>query len=414
MIRGLWRWIDSIIDIEIKPPPFPPRGGVPRRVYEWLDERMGVRDLLHFALYEAVPVKGGWGYSLGSAVLVLIVNQFITGIILTMIYIPSTTEGWEVLDWIQHHDVFASVIRGLHLWGCYVLLLMIGLHALRTFLSGSYKRPRELNWLSGATLLLLVLAMAITGAMLPWDQAAYWTAVVVTNILAYFPVLGDGLRELWRGGQFVGPVTLVRTYGMHIWLFSSVLLATIAAHLYYLRLHGEFGSWVNYLGRYRVRGGVDTKEPPPPEARPAEHPYPASPTDEIWATPLEVEDFYPYQTLRDAVVSGVCLAVILTLAIAVGVPLEARATQGTVTYTPVPEWFYLPLDQLLVMVPAQLISLVLWVPLAGTVLLYLVPFLDRDSERIPWTRPRVLVPGLLIVGFIVALEALGAARLFNQ
>jgi quinol-cytochrome oxidoreductase complex cytochrome b subunit len=358
-------------------------------------------------------VKGGWGYSLGSAVLVLIANQFITGIILTMIYIPSTTEGWEVLRWIQTHDAFASLVRGFHLWGCYVLLLMIGLHALRTFLSGSYKRPRELNWMSGATLLLLVLAMAITGAMLPWDQAAYWTAVVVTNILAYFPVIGDGLRELWRGGEFVGPVTLVRTYGMHIWLFSSVLLATITAHLYYLRRHGEFGSWVNYLGRYRVAGGVETKEPPPPEARPPEHPYPASPTDEMWATPLEVEDFYPHQTMRDAIVSGVCLAAVLVLALAVGVPLEAKATQGTVSYTPVPEWFYLPLDQLLVMVPSQLISMVLWVPLAGTVLLFLVPFLDRDPERIPWTRPRVLVPGLLIVAFIVSLEALGAARLFN-
>lgn len=412
MIRRAWHWLDSVIDIEIKPPPFPPRRGVGRRVYEWLDERMGVRDMLHFALYEAVPKKGGWGYSLGSAVLVLIANQFITGIFLTMIYIPSTTEGWEALYWIKQHDEFANVIRGLHLWGCYVLLVVIGLHALRTFLSGSYKRPRELNWLSGATLLLLVLGMAITGAMLPWDQAAYYTTVVVTNITAYVPVIGDGLREIWRGGRFVGPETLVRTYGIHIWLFSSILLATIFGHLYYLRKHGEFGSWVNYLGRYRVRGGVDTQTPPEPSPVP-EHPYPASPTDEIWATPIEVEDFYPHQTMRDAVVSAACLAAVLALAIAVGVPLEDKATQGTVTYTPVPEWFFLPLDQLLVLVPRQLISLVIWVPLAGTILLYLVPFLDRDPERIPWTRPRYLVPGLLVVVFIIGLEALGAARLFN-
>ena len=165
---------------------------------EWLDERAAIRYLLRKGLYEAVPVRGAWFYTLGSATLVLITVQLITGIFLTMLFVPSVKEAWESLDYIRQHDAFASVVRGIHLWDAYLLLLVLGLHMVRTFSSGSYKRPRELNWLSGVGLFLLVLAMAITGAMLPWDQAAYWTAVVTTNILSYLPLVGSFLRDLDR------------------------------------------------------------------------------------------------------------------------------------------------------------------------------------------------------------------------
>ena len=181
-----------------------------RAAYAWVDERSGTRRVIREGLYEAVPVRGAWAYTLGSAVLILIGSQLVTGIFLTMIYIPSTTEGWRTLQWVQDHDAFARVVRGLHLWGAYVLLFVIGLHMARTFFSGSYKRPRELNWLTGVVLFLLVLGLAITGAFLPWDQAAYWTAVVPTNIPSYTPVIGEYLRTLWRGGEFFGPITLVR------------------------------------------------------------------------------------------------------------------------------------------------------------------------------------------------------------
>jgi menaquinol-cytochrome c reductase cytochrome b subunit len=379
-----------------------------RDAYQWVDDRSGVRRLVRSGLYEAVPVRGAWAYTLGSATLVLIGNQLVTGIFLTMIFVPSTTEGWETLDWVRQHDAFASVVRGLHLWGAYVLLFVIGLHMVRTFFSGSYKRPRELNWLTGVLLLLLVLGMAITGAFLPWDQAAYWTAVVTTNIPSYLPVVGVYVRTLWRGGEFVGPITLVRTYGIHIWLLPSLLLATIGVHLYLLRRNAEFGSYVNYRGAFR---GEQVRDPAP--ERELEPPYPGVPTDDEWAAPLETEDFYPNQTFRDGLVSVVVMVVVFLLALVVGAPLEERASQGTTTYTPVPQWFYLPLDELLVLVPQQLISLVLWLPLAGVALLVALPFLDRGRERNPFERPVVVLPALLIVVFMVVLTALGSGRLFN-
>ncbi|MGH7903091.1 MAG: cytochrome b [Candidatus Dormibacteraceae bacterium] len=382
----------------------------------WLDERTGIVDLLRKGLYEAVPHRGAWFYTLGSVTLVLILNQLVTGIFLTMIYVPSTVEAWRSLHFIKEHDVFASIVRGMHLWGAYILLLVIGLHMVRTFVSGSYKRPRELNWVTGVVLLLVVLGMAITGAFLPWDQAAYWTAVVTTNIPSYTPVIGGFIRSLWRGGDLVGPLTLLRTYGIHIWLLPTILFSTIGAHLYLLRKHGEFGSYVNYRGNYRSGVGPgadeDQDQAPPPE-REFEPPYPGVPTDDLWAAPLQTDDFYPHQTFKDGLVSVLMMGLVLGMAVGYGAPLEEAANQATVTYTPVPEWFYLPLDQLLVLVPKQLISMVLWVPLAGVVLLLALPFFDRGAERSPFERPVIMVPGAIILLFMLALTALGSGRLFN-
>lgn len=379
--------------------------------YNWVDERAAIRSLLRKGLYEAVPVRGAWFYSLGSATLVLIILQLITGIFLTLLYVPSVKEAWESLNYVRQHDAFGAIVRGIHLWSAYILLFMIGLHMVRTFFSGSYKRPRELNWLTGVGLFVLVLGMAITGAFLPWDQAAYWTAVVVTNIPYYTPVIGSFIRALWRGGDVVGPITLSRTFGIHIWLLPAILFPLIGAHLALLRKHGEFGSYVNYRGAYRTREGVDV--PPAPPQRRIEPPYPATPSDDLWAAPLETEDFYPYQTFKDGVVSAALVLLVFILAVAIGAPLEAPADPATTSYIPVPQWFYLPLDQLLVLLPKQLIPLVLVLPAGGVLLLLALPFIDRGSERNPFERPVVMVPGAFAVFFMVILTLLGSGRLFN-
>ena len=380
--------------------------------YDWVDERAAIRSLIRKGLYEAVPVRGAWFYTLGSATLILIILQLITGIFLTLIYVPSVTEAWASLNYLKQHDAFGSIVRGIHLWSAYILLFVIGLHMVRTFFSGSYKRPRELNWVTGVGLFVLVLGMAITGAFLPWDQAAYWTAVVVTNIAAYTPLIGSFLRALWRGSDTMGPITLSRTFGIHVWLLPAVLFPLIGVHLALLRKHGEFGSYINYRGAYRSREGVDV--PPAPAQRPIEPPYPAAPTDELWAAPLETEDFYPHQTFKDGVVSAALVVVVFILAVAIGAPLESIADPSTTSYVPVPEWFFLPLDQLLLLVPKQLIPLILVLPAGGVLLLLALPFIDRGPERNPFERPAVMVPGAFAVLFVVILTLLGSGRLFNQ
>src|SRR5438445_8281796 len=117
--------------------------------------------------------------------------QVVTGFFLARLYVRSVKEAWESLNYVKQDDTFGSIVRGIHLWSAYVLLFVIGLHMVRTFFSGSYKRPRELNWVTGVGLFVLVLGMAITGAFLPSDQAGYWTAVGVRDIPAYTALIGS-------------------------------------------------------------------------------------------------------------------------------------------------------------------------------------------------------------------------------
>jgi menaquinol-cytochrome c reductase cytochrome b subunit len=381
-----------------------------RRGYRWVDERTGATDLLHSGLYEAVPERGGWAYTLGSAVTVLIILQLFTGIFLLLDYVPSFNEAWSSLDYLRRNDRFGDWVRGMHLWGAYTLILVTGLHMLRTFISASYKRPRELNWVTGAILFFLILGLAITGAMLPMDNAGYWTEVVVTNIPHYIPFIGDSIRTLWRGGDFVGPITLTRTFAIHIWILPFLLFGLIGAHLYLLRRHGEFGSWVNY---------DTTTDDPDKEigeriAR-AEPPYPASRTERQWAAPARVVDFFPYQLFKDVVVSIGLVALIFVQGFFTGAPLDERADPATLTYTPVPEWFFLPLDQLLLVSPSTWLIFIGSVVIVGLATVFFIglPWLDRSSERSPLKRPEILVPALFAVALVIFLTLLGTNRLYN-
>lgn len=387
-----------------------PIAGLAAATYRWVDERLGVTDLVHQLLYEAVPRRGAWAYSLGSATLIIIVLQIVTGMFLLWTYVPSTTEAWESLNFIEHHDEFAAIVRGMHLWGAYVLLLVIGLHMVRTFVSGSYKKPRELNWIVGVFLFLLVLGLGITGAMLPWDQASYWTAVVVTHVVNYLPLFGSQLQEILRGGPQMGPATLTRFFAIHIWLLPALLIPLIGLHLILLRRHGEHGSWVNYEGVEE-----ETEAERAERMARAEAPYPAIPSDPGYAVPMDLDEFFPSQVFKDALVSFGLVLLIFVMAVVIGAPLERAANPAALNYVPTPEWFFLPLDQLLVQFPqAWMIPVgVFVVPGIGTTLLILVPFLDRSPGRQPWRRPEMMVPALFALLFLIFEAILAVNRLFN-
>jgi quinol-cytochrome oxidoreductase complex cytochrome b subunit len=265
---------------------------------------------------------------------------------------------------------------------------------------------------TGAILFFIVLALAATGAMLPWDAAAYWTAVVISNIPHYIPFIGDGLRRLWRGGDVVGPITLTRTFAIHVWVLPFLLISLIGAHLYLLRRHGEFGAWINYRtsspeARDREVGARIAR---------AEPPYPTRNIEREYAAPEETMSFFPNQLFRDVVLSLCLVAFIFIFGLVVGAPLDERADPATLTYVPTPEWFYLPLDQLLLLTPSiPLIPIGLLGLLGlGALYLLLLPFIDRSSERRPLRRPDVVVPALFLVFTVVLLAILGVNRLYNQ
>src|SRR3712207_87133 len=136
-----------------------------------------------------------WLYTLGSATLFLITLQFLTGILLLFYYVPTTDHAWNSVSYIMNEAYFGVLIRGIHYWSANFLMAVIGLHMARTFFTGSYKSAREINWIIGVVLLLLVIGLAFTGYLLRWDQDGFWASVVGIKIGSYSPFVGARSEE---------------------------------------------------------------------------------------------------------------------------------------------------------------------------------------------------------------------------
>ena len=218
-------------------------------VTDWLEHRAGVVTAMEHFLYEPVPKRGAWIYTLGSATLFLISLQFLTGILLLFYYVPTTDHAWNSVSYIQNDAYFGWMIRGIHYWSANFLLAMIGLHMAQVFFSGGYKAPRELNWIVGVVLLLLVIILAFTGYLLRWDQDGFWASVVGMKIGSYSPFVGGLTIQFLMGGDTIGPATLSRFFAIHVWLLPAALAPFIGIHLYLLRRHGVFGDEIEYRER---------------------------------------------------------------------------------------------------------------------------------------------------------------------
>src|SRR5919206_622832 len=216
---------------------------------DWMEHRTGIVTILEHFLYEPTPSRGTLLYSLGSAVLFLITLQFLTGILLLFYYAPTTDNAWNSIYYIMNDAYFGQLIRGIHFWSANILVVVIGLHMLRTFFSGAYKAPREMNWIVGVVLIFIVTILAFTGYALRWDSEGFWAWEVGIKIGSYSPFVGDYLAAFLLGGDTVGPATLSRVFTIHVWLLPAVLAPLIGVHLYLLRKHGEFGAPFEYSER---------------------------------------------------------------------------------------------------------------------------------------------------------------------
>jgi quinol---cytochrome c reductase cytochrome b subunit, bacillus type len=223
--------------------------GVAQPIVDWMEERTGMVTLLEEFLYEPVPKRGAWLYTLGSATLFLITLQFLTGILLLFYYVPTADHAWDSIYYIMSDVYFGPLIRGIHFWSANILIVVIGLHMCRTFFSGSYKAPREMNWITGVVLILLVTILAFTGYALRWDQEGFWAWEVGVKIGSYSPFVGAYLTTFLLGGDTAGPATLSRVFVIHVWLLPALLAPLIGVHLYLLRKHGEFGNEFEYSKR---------------------------------------------------------------------------------------------------------------------------------------------------------------------
>jgi quinol-cytochrome oxidoreductase complex cytochrome b subunit len=201
------------------------------RLGNWLDERMSWRQVWAAIFLRKIP-KVNWLYTLGSASLFLAVNQIVTGILLTIYYVPTPDHAYNSVQYITTQVPMGWLIRGLHHWGASAMVILVVLHMLRVIFYGAYKYPREITWFTGVFLLLIVVGFGFTGYLLPWDQKAYWATTVGTLIAGTPPLIGDFILRVVRGGEELTAITLARFFGVHVWVLPTALLLLISLHMF--------------------------------------------------------------------------------------------------------------------------------------------------------------------------------------
>jgi len=201
------------------------------RVLRWLDDRLGLTGIYRTVLDRKVP-KVNWAFTLGSATLFLVVLQVVTGVFLTVYYVPHPDQAYESINYIMNDVAFGWLIRGLHHWGATLMVITVVLHMLRTFVYAAYKYPREITWVTGVLLLLVTLGMGFTGYLLPWNQRAYWATTVGTSIAGTVPFVGPIIEQALRGGTDLSTLTLTRFFSAHIWMLPAALLGLVGVHVY--------------------------------------------------------------------------------------------------------------------------------------------------------------------------------------
>ena len=328
----------------------------------------------------------------GSALLFLIGLQFVTGTILALDYVASPTDAYASVSYLQKSVLFGGWLEGVHLWTASAIVLLLGLHMVRTFLYGAYKYPRELNWLTGVGLFTIMLGFSFTGYLLPWDQKAYWATVVGTNIAGAAPLVGGIVLRLLRGGTAVGAVTLAHFYAFHVLILPAAVLLLLVGHL--------FGV---------IRQGIAA----PPRRRPLVEPLPGESTEAWYRREYAAEKrggkpFY-VALLKDALVVAVLFSSIIAIAAWQGIPLGPAADPNSTNFVPRPEWYFLDLFQLLWYVKGNLEPLGIFImPTVGIIVLLALPFFDRGRERHPFRRPFATGAVSLVVAGVLVLTYLGA------
>jgi ubiquinol-cytochrome c reductase cytochrome b subunit len=352
-----------------------------QKLYHWLNVRVGAdeivqRELTGYLLPRNINV---W-YSMGSLLLFIIALQMFTGVLLLINYIPDVDKAFASVTAIMNRMPFGWLIRLSHAVGANMLVLVLIFHLLSVLFMGSYKRPRELNWLSGFILFNLIMAICLTGYLLPWSQLSYWATTVATSSFGAIPVIGQQLVEFLRGGKLVGPPTLGRFFALHVAVLPAAIALLVGLHLFFLK-----------------RTGVSTP------------PFGMTETHTIWTGDTYRHEGHPggipfaphflIQDLTTITAYLACFFTVLFFTPFLFFPGDAFIPANQYLTPPhiKPEWYFLANYQILKIFPSEVIGLT--VQGVAMTFLALLPFIDRGAERHPLKRPLFLIAscgGMLI------------------
>lgn len=328
-----------------------------KNMLDWLDERTGYRGAMNAALSEEVPGGASFAYVFGSVLTFILILQITTGIFLAMYYSPSATDAWASVAYIQDSVTLGWFIRGLHSYGASAMVIVAGLHLLQTALYGAYKKPREVNWLTGVLMLGLILAFALTGYLLPWDQTGYWATKVATGIAGTTPIIGQDMQSFIQGGNEYGNLTLTRFFAIHVFILPAALISLVVIHIALFRRHGITPKWGQSRERLHER----------------------------------MQRFWPEQMFKDMVAMMVVFAALVLVNLSThGAKLDGPADPAS-NFDARPEWYFRALFQLLKYFEGTMEHVVaLGLPVIVGGVLVGLPFLDRGPNRSPVARAKFL------------------------
>ena len=328
-----------------------------QQVVDWLDERIDLTGLRHFVAEKGVPVHAQeiW-YYLGGLTLFLFAVQVFTGILLLLYYRPAATDAYESVQFIVTRVPFGWLIRNIHSWSANLLIAAAFAHFFSVFLLKSYRKPRELTWVTGVLLLFLMLAFGFSGYLLPWNELSFFATKVGTGIAGAIPLAGHFLLRVLRGGDDVTGATLSRFFGFHVAVLPALSTALVVAHLLLVQRQGMS---VPLRVQRQLKPGERVKQMP----------------------------FFPNYILRDVLAWYVALGILAALAAFYPWELGKKADPFAAVPAGIrPEWYFLATFHTLKLIPSHVLGLEgerLGVLAFGLVALFLfvVPFVDRRSSQ---------------------------------
>ena len=353
-----------------------------QQLFAWLDARLDLSGLQHFVLEKSVPVhKHSVWYYMGGITLFLVGVQVLTGILLLLYYRPSAGEAYESVKFIVSQVEFGWLIRNVHSWSANLLIFMAFVHLFSTLFLRSYRKPRELTWVTGVLLLFVMMGFGFSGYLLPWNELAFFATKVGTGIAGAVPVVGDFTMRFLRGGDDVTGATLTRFYGLHVAILPAITTGILGVHLLLIQRQGM-----------SVPPSVEKQE-------------------KSGAT-IPQMPFFPHYVLHDLMWWYVALGVLAALALFLPWEIGKKADAFAVVPPGIrPEWYFLAMFQVLKLLPAHIMGVegemlgVLGFGLAAMVLLFL-PFLDRGAAEGRSSR-LVTIGGVIALAYMLVFTIYG-------
>jgi cytochrome b6 len=352
------------------------------QIVDWVDERLNLSDVRHFIEEKGVPIHAQklW-YYLGGVTLFLFMVQVASGILLLLYYRPSSAEAYESVQFIVTQVEFGWLIRNIHSWSANLLILAAFGHMFSVFFLKSYRKPRELTWVSGVFLLFLMLGFGFSGYLLPWNELSFFATKVGTSITGAVPVIGLPLVRFLRGGDDVTGATLSRFYALHVAILPATATILLGLHLLFVQRQGMS---VPIKTLRALKPGERLKQMP----------------------------FFPDYILRDVLVWYMAIATLAALAAFYPWELGRKADAFAAVPPGIrPEWYFLAMFHTLKLLPSHILGIegerlgVLAFGLAAAVLV-IVPFLDRRASR-EEPSPALTVLGVLALIYMIVFTIIG-------